>query len=81
MDEPTSGLSLYDSSQLLKILSNLIKQGNTVIIAEHNNEIIKRSDYIFELGPSRGDEGGKIINSGTPIELQKNNTSIVGKYI
>ncbi|MCG2218418.1 ATP-binding cassette domain-containing protein [Staphylococcus epidermidis] len=81
LDEPTSGLSLYDSSQLLKILSNLIKQGNTVIIAEHNNEIIKRSDYIFELGPSRGDEGGKIINSGTPIELQKNNTSIVGKYI
>ncbi|WP_459470477.1 ATP-binding cassette domain-containing protein [Staphylococcus cohnii] len=82
LDEPTSGLSYYDISQLLKILSGLIDQGNSVIMAEHNNEMIKKSDFVFELGPCGGENGGNIINSGTPKELQRiPENSIVGKYL
>jgi excinuclease ABC subunit A len=69
LDEPTTGLHLADVSRLVKVLQALVDQGNTVAVIEHNMEIIKEADYIFDLGPEGGDQGGQVMAAGTPAEL------------
>ncbi|MCY8910323.1 excinuclease ABC subunit A [Bacillus atrophaeus] len=81
LDEPTTGLSLYDTAQLIKLLNELVEQGNSVIVIEHNHEVLESCDWIIELGPEGGAEGGRIIAEGAPQDLKKNPNSITGKYL
>lgn len=81
LDEPTTGLSLYDTALLLKLLDQLVLSGNSVIVIEHNIEVLKSCDYIIELGPEGGDKGGEIIAKGTPDELKDNPNSNTGRYL
>lgn len=81
LDEPTTGLSAYDIEILLKVLQKLVDKGNTVIIIEHNMEIIKSADYIIDVGPEGGEKGGKIIAKGTPEELINSKISHTGKFL
>ena len=80
-DEPTTGLHYYDISKLLKCFDELIKKGNSVVVIEHNLEVIKCADHVIDLGPESGDEGGKIIATGTPEDLVKVKKSYTGKYL
>lgn len=81
LDEPSTGLSLYDTALLLKQLDQLVAGGNSVIVIEHNVEILKRCDYVIELGPEGGDLGGEIIAAGTPKQLFANSASKTGRYL
>lgn len=81
LDEPTTGLSLYDTALLLKLLDELVSSGNSVIVIEHNAEVLKSCDYIIELGPEGGDMGGEIIARGTPEQLIVNPDSKTGRYL
>ena len=81
LDEPTKGLHFQDITYLLKLIQRLIKNNNTIIVVEHNIEIIKNADWIIELGYGAGKEGGKIIFEGNIINLKKDNKSIIKKYI
>ena len=78
LDEPTTGLHFSDISYLLKVLENLVELGNTVIVIEHHLDVIKNSDWIIDLGPEGGEEGGFIVEAGTPATLTKNSTSHTG---
>jgi excinuclease ABC subunit A len=80
-DEPTTGLHMYDISKLLDSLNALIENGHTVLIIEHNSEIIKSADWIIDLGPEGGDKGGEIVFEGTPEELINSKISYTGKYL
>ncbi len=81
LDEPTTGLHFEDIRRLLTILQRLVDRGNTVIIIEHNLDVIKSVDWIIDLGPEGGHKGGEIIASGTPKEVAKNKKSYTGKYL
>ena len=81
LDEPTTGLHMYDVKKLINILNRLVEAGNTVVVIEHNLDVIKSADYIIDLGPEGGDGGGKIIAHGTPEEVAKNDSSYTGKYL
>ena len=81
LDEPTTGLHFADVDNLLKVLSKLVNSGNTVIIIEHNMDIIKTADHIIDLGPEGGDKGGEVLVDGPPEEVVKNKTSYTGKYL
>ena len=81
LDEPSTGLHQDDIKKLLKILQIIADNGDTVIVIEHNLDIIKCADYIIDLGPEGGDAGGKIIATGTPEEIVKNKDSWTGKYL
>ncbi|MBO5823169.1 MAG: excinuclease ABC subunit UvrA, partial [Lentisphaeria bacterium] len=81
LDEPTTGLHLADIDQLLKVLFKLRDMGNTVIVIEHNLDVIKTADHIIDIGPEGGDAGGKIIVSGTPEEIVKNKTSHTARFL
>ncbi|MCX7875772.1 MAG: excinuclease ABC subunit UvrA [Melioribacteraceae bacterium] len=81
LDEPTTGLHFEDVNILLKVLNQLVDKGNTVIVVEHNLDVIKVADYIFDLGPGGGEHGGEIIAQGTPEEIIKNKKSITGKFL
>jgi excinuclease ABC subunit A len=81
LDEPTTGLHFADIKVLLGVLQKLVDQGNTVIIIEHNMDVLKSVDYIFDLGPEGGAAGGYIISEGTPEQLAKDSNSITGKYL
>ncbi len=81
LDEPTTGLHMADVKRLIKILNRLTDKGNTVIVIEHNLDVIKCADYIIDLGPEGGEKGGKILAYGSPEELAKNNQSYTGRYI
>jgi len=81
LDEPTTGLHFDDVRQLLDVLGQLVKLGNTVIIIEHNLEVIKYSDYIIDLGPEGGDKGGWIVSQGTPEEVAANKKSYTGQFL
>jgi len=81
LDEPTTGLSFADIACLLLVLQRLVDSGNTVIIIEHHLDIIKNADYIIDLGPGAGDEGGYIITTGTPEEIAQTELSITGQYL
>jgi excinuclease ABC subunit A len=80
-DEPTTGLHFHDIKKLLKSFQALIDQGHSIIVIEHNLELIKCADYIIDLGPEGGEGGGQLVAQGTPEELVKNENSITGKYL
>jgi excinuclease ABC subunit A len=81
LDEPTTGLHFVDIEKLLNVINSLVDSGNTVIIIEHNLDVIKSADYIIDLGPEGGDEGGMVIAEGTPEEISENANSYTGKFL
>jgi len=81
LDEPTTGLHIADVEHLLKVLYKLRDQGNTVLIIEHNLDVIKVADHIIDLGPEGGDQGGCLIAEGTPEKVAKNKKSYTGQYL
>ncbi|HON37697.1 MAG: excinuclease ABC subunit UvrA [Desulfomonilia bacterium] len=81
LDEPTTGLHFDDISKLLKVLHHLVDQGNTVLVIEHNMDIIKSSDYLIDLGPEGGYEGGRIVVTGTPEEVVRCEASHTGRFL
>ncbi len=81
LDEPTTGLSSYDVDKLVKILLNLRESGNTVIVIEHNLDVIKIADYIIDLGPEGGDGGGEIVATGSPEEIAEVSASYTGQFL
>lgn len=81
LDEPTTGLHTADVHSLIEVLQRLIEGGNTVIIIEHNLDVIKTADYIIDLGPEGGDRGGLLVAEGTPEEVAKNESSYTGRYL
>ena len=81
LDEPTTGLHFSDVHKLVKILHKLVEGGNTVVVIEHNLDVIKVADYIIDMGPDGGDRGGTVVVSGTPEEVAKHKSSYTAKYI
>ena len=81
LDEPTTGLHFADIQQLLKILHRLVDLGNTVLVIEHNTEVIKTADYIIDLGPEGGINGGEVVATGTPEQIAKNERSYTGRFL
>ncbi len=81
LDEPTTGLHYHDIEQLLSVLQELVTQGNTVLVIEHNLEVIKTADHIIDIGPEGGDKGGTIVAQGTPESVSKSKKSYTGKYL
>ena len=81
LDEPTTGLHFVDIQRLLNVINRLVDMGNSVIVIEHDLDIIKSADYIIDLGPEGGDEGGRIIATGTPEEVAKNKESHTGNFL
>ena len=81
LDEPTTGLHFADVHKLIEILQRLSEGGNTVVVIEHNLDVIKTADYIIDIGPEGGDRGGTVIAKGTPEEIAKSPISYTGKYV
>lgn len=81
LDEPTTGLHVDDIARLLHVLQRLVEQGDTVLVIEHNLDVIKTADYIIDLGPEGGDGGGQIVAVGTPEEVAQVERSYTGKYL
>ncbi len=81
LDEPTTGLHFHDVAKLLEVLHELVDQGNTVVVIEHNLEVIKTADWIVDLGPEGGDAGGEVVAIGTPEEIAANARSYTGQYL
>ena len=81
LDEPTTGLHFHDVAKLLEVLHELVDQGNTVVVIEHNLEVIKTADWIVDLGPEGGDAGGHVVAAGTPEEIAANPASYTGQYL
>ena len=81
LDEPTTGLHQHDVKKLLAVLHTLVDQGNTVVIIEHNLDVIKTADWVIDLGPEGGEKGGKIVGCGTPEEVSNIKTSYTGEYL
>ena len=81
LDEPTTGLHFADLEKLLIVLRNLVNRGNTVIVIEHNLDVIKSADYIIDLGPDGGEKGGEIVAVGSPVEISKNTKSYTGQFL
>jgi excinuclease ABC subunit A len=81
LDEPTTGLHFHDIALLLKVIHKLRDQGNTLVVIEHNLDVIKTADWVIDLGPEGGDGGGRIIAEGSPKDLAQNKLSVTGKYL
>ena len=81
LDEPTTGLHFADVHKLIEILRRLSDGGNTVVVIEHNLDVIKTADYIIDIGPEGGDKGGTVIAKGTPEEVAESPVSYTGKYV
>ena len=81
LDEPTTGLHLDDVRVLCKVLDRLVDAGHTVVVIEHNLDVIKRADWVIDLGPGAGDQGGRIVAAGTPEDVAQIATSVTGKYL
>ena len=81
MDEPTTGLHIADVHKLVDILQRLVDTGNSIIVIEHNLDLIKTADYIIDLGPEGGEKGGQIIAVGTPEQIVKNEASYTGQFL
>lgn len=80
-DEPTTGLHFHDIQKLLTSFYALLEKGHSILVVEHNMELIKCADFIVDLGPEGGENGGQLIGSGTPEQLAKINESFTGKYL
>ena len=81
LDEPTTGLLFHDVAKLLEVLHELVDNGNTVAVIEHNLEVIKTADWIVDIGPEGGDGGGEIVATGTPEDVAKVKKSYTGQYL
>lgn len=81
LDEPTTGLHFADVHKLIEILQRLSEGGNTVVVIEHNLDVIKTADYIIDIGPEGGDKGGTVVAKGTPEEIAANPASYTGQYV
>jgi excinuclease ABC subunit A len=81
LDEPTTGLHFDDVRKLLEVLHALVDQGNTIVVIEHNLEVVKTADWVIDLGPEGGGKGGKIVASGTPEDIAKAKESYTGRYL
>ena len=81
LDEPTTGLHSHDAKQLIAVLQRIVDHGDTVIVIEHNLDVIKVVDHIIDIGPDGGDRGGKVVATGTPEEVSKNKNSYTGEYL
>lgn len=81
IDEPTTGLSFYDVHKLLDVVQRLVDKGNSVIMIEHNLDVIRCCDWVIDLGPEGGDRGGQIIAQGTPEQVAATEGSYTGKYL
>ena len=81
LDEPTTGLHIADVHKLLEVLQRLVEGGDSVIVIEHNLDVIKVADYVIDLGPEGGDKGGTLVACGTPEEVAKVKSSYTGQYI
>ena len=81
LDEPTTGLHTHDVKKLLEVLQRIVDNGDTVVVIEHNLDVLKSADYIIDLGPEGGDEGGTIVAKGTPEQIAKNEQSYTGRYL
>ena len=81
LDEPTTGLHIADVHKLIDILQRLVDTGNSIIVIEHNLDLIKTADYIIDLGPEGGEKGGQIIAVGTPEQITRNDQSYTGKFL
>ena len=81
LDEPTTGLHMADVHRLIEVLQRLVDAGNTVLVIEHNLDVIKTADYILDLGPEGGSGGGTIVATGTPEEVAQNPHSFTGQYL
>jgi excinuclease ABC subunit A len=81
LDEPTTGLHFEDIRKLLVVLSRLVDQGNTVVVIEHNLDVIKTADWVIDLGPEGGNRGGTIVAEGTPEDVARNPASHTGRFL
>jgi excinuclease ABC subunit A len=81
LDEPTTGLHFEDTRKLLDVLNKLVDQGNTVVVIEHNLDVVRCADYVIDLGPEGGAAGGRLIASGTPEEVAANSKSVTGQFL
>ena len=81
IDEPTTGLSFYDVHKLLDVLQRLVDKGNSILVIEHNLDVVRCSDWVIDLGPEGGDRGGEAIASGTPEQVAENPRSYTGQYL
>jgi excinuclease ABC subunit A len=81
LDEPTTGLHFADIEKLLEVLNRLVDQGNTVVIIEHNLDVIKTADWVIDLGPEGGEEGGRVVATGTPEAVAQQDGSYTGQFL
>ena len=81
LDEPTTGLHADDVDKLMEIFNSHVDKGNTVIIIEHNLDVIKKADYIIDIGPDGGNKGGEVVFTGTPLEMVNNSNTITAQYL
>ena len=81
MDEPTTGLHVHDVKKLLEVLQAFVQKGNTVVVIEHNMEVIKTADWIVDMGPEGGDKGGSLLFEGTPEQIVNMKESYTGQYL
>ena len=81
LDEPTTGLHAADVAKLIELFNSLVDKGNTVIIIEHNLDVIKKADYIIDIGPDGGNKGGEVVFTGTPLEMVNNSNTITAQYL
>ena len=81
LDEPTTGLHASDITKVMEILEEIVDRGNTVIVIEHNTDVMKLADYIIDVGPDGGTKGGKIVFKGTPKEMLEHGNTITAKYL
>ncbi|MCL2354898.1 MAG: ATP-binding cassette domain-containing protein, partial [Oscillospiraceae bacterium] len=81
LDEPTTGLHMADVHKLIEILQRLVDTGNSIVVIEHNLDLIKTADYVIDLGPDGGDKGGQVIACGTPEQIVKNKDSYTGQFL
>jgi excinuclease ABC subunit A len=81
LDEPTTGLHFDDVARLLAVLGRLVESGNTVVVIEHNLDVIKTADWVIDLGPEGGDKGGELVAAGTPEQVARTSASYTGQYL